>query len=93
MDYWRIPGFTAKRIEEKHMKTEIYKCDMLLPDSRKECGKKAAMRRMHSGEQSEYPISIGVGNCFYYVCESCAKLPLTELLKRIVDLVGKTKNK
>jgi hypothetical protein len=83
------------KIEKKARKMikTIYICDMLLPGCRKECGKKAATRHMHSGEQSEEPISIGVGKCFYHVCESCAKLPLTELLKRIVDLVGKKNEK
>ncbi len=75
------------------MKTIIYTCDMLLPDDHKKCGKKPMMTHAHSGEQWEFPIGISVGKCVYDVCESCAKLPLTELLKRIVDLVGKTTNK
>jgi hypothetical protein len=68
------------------MKT-IYECDMLLPNGHKECGKKAAMRRTNSGERKEWPISIGVGRNTYYVCDTCAKLPLVELLERIEELV------
>jgi hypothetical protein len=67
------------------MKIENYTCDILLSGGGcKQCGKKVAMRRMRSGEQCEFPIGISVGNCFYNVCESCAQLPLTELLKRII---------